>query len=231
MKFSKPLEEGVFLKRYKRFFADIDWKGERIVAHVANTGSMKGCAEPGRPCRFSVSDDPNRKLKYSLEMVQAPSGAWVGVNTSVPNKLVLEALNSKLLPHWRDFTNVKPEYKITAETRFDFGCTRPDGRLHFIEVKNVTMCDGDHAQFPDAVTERGQKHLRELMRLVDEGHSCEVVFTVQRSDGLRFSPAAHIDEDYARLYAEAKKKGVRMTPLKVDLRGDEIVLTSRLLGE
>lgn len=225
MKFSKALEEGIFLKRWKRFFAEIEWRGERIVAHVANTGSMKGCHEAGRPCRFSVSDDPKRKLKYSLEMIQVASGAWVGVNTSTPNKIVAEALEAKLLPHWKDFSAVKAEYKVTPETRFDFACFKMrSDKIHFIEVKNVTLCEGDLAQFPDAVTERGQKHLRELMRLVGEGHTAEVVFTVQHEAAERFSPAVDIDPDYATLYEEAATQGVRMTPLKVRLSRTEVVL-------
>lgn len=223
------LQEGVFLKRYKRFFADIDWQGATIVAHVANTGSMRGCNEPGSACLFSVSDDPNRKLKYTLEFIRAPGGAWVGVNTSVPNKIVREALEAKLLPHWAPATFIKPEFKISAETRFDFALDMPGGKKHFIEVKNVSLAENGRARFPDAVTERGQKHLRELIALRGQGHDTELVFTVQRDDAETFGPADDIDPEYGRLFREAMKAGVRMTPLRVTFANGEVKLSDRAL--
>ncbi|HRO67945.1 MAG TPA: DNA/RNA nuclease SfsA, partial [Pseudobdellovibrionaceae bacterium] len=169
MKFHSKLQNGTFLKRYKRFFADIEWNGQLITAHVPNTGSLKGCNEPGNACLFSVNDDPARKLKYTLEMIKAKSGSWVGVNTSSPNKIVKEALEARLLPHWKDFSSIKAEAKLDARTRFDFEALDLEGRKTYLEVKNVTMAEGETAFFPDAVTERGQKHLRELMRLAGEG--------------------------------------------------------------
>lgn len=229
MKFANRLEQGIFLKRYKRFFADVEWQGQTIVAHVPNTGSMKGCNVSGSPCRFSVSDDPNRKLKYTLEMIQAPTGAWVGVNTATPNKIVREALEAKLFPHWADAVSVKSEHKITKETRFDFLLTMPNDRQHFVEVKNVSLVEDGVAMFPDSVTERGQKHLRELIRLVGEGHSAELVFTVQRNDAKSFAPADHIDEDYGVLLREAVKAGVKITPVVIDLSDGEISVSKNLL--
>lgn len=218
------LEEGVFLKRYKRFFADIEWRGETIVAHVANTGSMKSCNEPGSLCRFSVSDDPNRKLKYTLEMIRASSGAWVGVNTSIPNKIVKEALEARLMPHWRDVETIRPEFKISAETRFDFAL-EAGGKRRFVEVKNVSLAENGVALFPDSVTERGQKHLRELIALQGEGHDTELVFTVQRDDATRFAPADAIDPEYGRLFRQARAAGVRMTPLRVSFEDGDVKLT------
>lgn len=229
MKFHSKLQNGTFLKRYKRFFADIDWNGQVITAHVPNTGSMKGCNESGSDCLFSVSDDPARKLKYTLEMIKAKSGSWVGVNTSSPNKIVKEALEARLLPHWKDFSSVKAEAKLDARTRFDFEALDARGNKTYIEVKNVTMAEGDVALFPDAVTERGQKHLRELTRLSEEGFGAELVFTVQREDVGSFAPADAVDAVYGELLREARDKGVRITVLAVSLSEEEVRLTDRSL--
>ena len=238
MKYSRPLEKGVFLKRYKRFFADIDWKGEVVTAHVPNTGSLKSVNNPGQHCLFSKSDNPERKLKYTLEMIQSSAGHWVGVNTSTPNAVVKEKLfeligkksDSEVFNFWGGFDEIKPEYKISAESRLDFALLKKDSQqIHFIEVKNVTLADGPTAQFPDAVSERAQKHLRELMRLIDQGHTAEIVFTVQRTDCEFFSPADDIDPEYGKLLREAIKHGVRVTPLVVQLSADEVCLTSEVL--
>lgn len=240
MKFARKLEEGVFLKRYKRFFADIDWKGSSIVAHVANTGSMKGVNVQGQSCLFSHSDNPNRKLKFTLEMIKAQSGAWVGVNTSTPNTLVRETLEEVIgkggvltlgpFATWSTFSSVKPEFKLSAETRLDFALFSDcQTKRHYIEVKNVTLGEEGIAKFPDAVTERGQKHLRELMVLLEQGHSAEIVFTVQRDDCRSFAPADDIDPEYGRLLREAQRKGLRITPLVVELSPTEVRLSERVL--
>lgn len=230
MKFTQELEEGIFLKRYKRFFADIRWQGETIVAHVANTGSLKSCNDPEQACLFSVSDNPERKLKYSLEMIRSKGGAWVGVNTSIPNKIVMEALEKKLFSHWQDFDQIQHEVKISAETRLDFVLKKTgQEKFHYIEVKNVTLAVEGVAQFPDAVTTRGQKHLIELMKLIEQGHSCEIIFTVQRNDCHAFSAALEIDPEYAKLLHKAVSAGLRVTPAVVDLSPREVKLSSKLL--
>ncbi|WP_413288747.1 DNA/RNA nuclease SfsA [Bdellovibrio sp. HCB337] len=241
MKYGKKLDEGVFLKRYKRFFADIEWQGQTLVAHVPNTGSLKSVNNPGRPCMFSHSDNPERKLKQTLEMIQAPTGAWVGVNTATPNTVVRETLEkvvgssakdiAKNWSHWAEFESVKPEFKISAETRLDFALQKKNtDKKHFIEVKNVTLAEGKTAMFPDAETTRGQKHLQELMNLMDEGHTAEILFTIQRGDCEDFAPADMIDEEYGRLLRLAAQKGLRITPLVVDLSPSEAVLSDRLLN-
>jgi sugar fermentation stimulation protein A len=237
MKYSKKLHQGVFLKRYKRFFADVDFQGQTVVAHVPNTGSMKSVNNPGQLCLISESDNPDRKLKFTLEMIQAPTGAWVGVNTSTPNSIVRETLLSSIgqtLPaafaHWSDFDEVKPEYKISAETRLDFALKKKNSdKFHFIEVKNVTLADEDTAQFPDAVSERAQKHVRELMALMAEGHTAELIFTVQRNDCKKFSTADHIDPEYGKVLREAINKGLRVTPLVVNLTPESVELSQTLL--
>ncbi len=228
MEFKKSLQEGIFLKRYKRFFADIKWNGEIITAHVANTGSLKTCSEPNSLCLFTVHDDPKRKLKYSLEMIKATTGSWVGINTAVPNSLVKKALTDKILTHWQAWDEVRPEFKINDETRLDFRLSK-NNKHHFIEVKNVTLGRDGQAQFPDAVTTRGQKHLRELMDLMAAGHGAELVFVVQREDCTEFSPADDIDPEYGKLLRQAAKKGLRITALSTKLSTEGIRLTGEVL--
>lgn len=238
MKFTHKLQEGVFLKRYKRFFADIEWGGQTIVAHVPNTGSLKSVNVPGQHCLFSEAADPERKLKYTLQMIKSPYGSWVGVNTSIPNVIVKEMLEHQVghnkelgtYSHWADFDEILPEYKINNETRLDFALKKKSSdKWHFIEVKNVTYEENGVAYFPDAVTERGQKHLRELMALMKKGHSAEIVFTVQRSDCGSFAPADEIDPEYGRLLREAYHQGLRITPVVVELGHDLVELSENQL--
>jgi sugar fermentation stimulation protein A len=242
MRWSPPLEKGLFLKRYKRFFADIDFDGEIVTAHVPNTGSLKTCLEPNSPCYFTRNDDPKRKLKFTLQMVKAGKN-WVGVNTGLSNHLVWEAWERRAPSHWADFDFGQREVKINAQTRVDMvlwskGSGPAEGQklkpkdleipgLHFIEVKNTTYSAANGlAQFPDAVTTRGQKHLKELIELVEKGHSAEILFTVQRQRCETFSAAAHIDPEYARLLKEAKAAGVRVSAYPVVLSKSEIYLDS-----
>lgn len=230
MKFSEKLHQGIFLKRYKRFFADIHFNGEVITAHVPNTGSLKSVNISGQPCLFSVSHNPERKLKYTLEMIQVPSGSWVGVNTSLPNAIVKEALLERRIPEGILFDEVKSEYKINAETRLDFALIKTDSSvMHFIEVKNVTLAEEGLAQFPDAVTTRGQKHLRELMSLMEKGHTAEIIFTIQRNDCQGFSPADSIDPEYGELLRLAQKKGLKISPYVVILDENQIILSNQKL--
>lgn len=236
MKFKTAVREGIFLKRYKRFFADIELGGETVVAHVPNTGSLKSASEAGAPCLVTESDNPERKLKYTLEAIQMPSGAWVGVNTSWPNQLAKEAFEARVFKHWHDFDELKAEVKLSPETRIDLVLTNTKAqKKHFIEIKNVTMASGEvhskkgTAHFPDAVTERGQKHLRELMKLVKDGHTAEIFFAVQRADCQHFSPADSIDPEYGKLLREAHRVGVKLTAALVDISKDGLHLNGQFL--
>jgi sugar fermentation stimulation protein A len=230
VKFSAPLLQGEFLKRYKRFFADVKINGEIVVAHVPNTGSLKSVNHPGQPCLVSPSDNPERKLKFTLEMIQAPNGAWVGVNTATPNKIIKEAAEQKLFAHWQRFSRVQSEVKISAETRLDLMLfNEGEKSKHYIEIKNTTLMENGAAQFPDSVTERGQKHLRELMKLKEQGHSVEIVFTVQRGDAEVFAPADDIDPEYGKLLREAHGKGVIVTPVVVELSAHEVKASTKIL--
>ncbi len=248
MKFEVPLIQGIFLKRYKRFFADIQLGSEIVIAHVANTGSMKSCNQPGQPCLLSRATNPERKLKFSLEAIQAPSeiaseisgegnaASWVGVNTAWPNYLVKEALANKSFSHWNAFDAFKSEVKLNAETRIDFVLENTNkGRKRYLEVKNVSLALGDFlnnkgiAQFPDSVTERGQKHLRELIKMVNDGHQAEIFFCVQRSDCSVFSPADDIDPEYGKLLRQAHQAGVLVTAAVVDFSPTMIALTGKTI--
>ena len=239
MEFTSPLSEGHLIRRYKRFFADIQWGDKVITAHVPNTGSLKGCLIEGAPCRFSINDDPKRKLKYTLQMIKV-GRSWVGINTNLPNTIVWEAFESRWFSHWKPFQKGKREVKVNDQSRIDmvfwkekhthdptkslntswFKNTQ-NGTFHFVEVKNVTLRVGNLAQFPDAITTRGQKHLLELIRLVEAGHSAEIFFTIQRNDCRGFAPAIDIDPEYGRLLEEAKRVGVLVSPYicKVNAKG------------
>lgn len=223
MQFREPLREGKFIKRYKRFFADVMVDGETIVAHVPNTGSLKTCLFDGAPCIVSETNNPERKLKATLHFIQTPT-SWVGVNTTLPNLLVYEAWQTQLIPEWRQFQTAQREFKISKESRLDMALAHDDEHLakkqnlHFIEVKNVTYAIDGTAFFPDAISTRGQKHLRDLMRLKNEGCGAEIVFVIQRHDCKTFAPADTIDPEYGKLLRQAKKAGVTIRALacKID---------------
>ena len=247
MKFKAPLLEGTLLQRYNRFFADVEYLGETFTIHVPNTGSLKGVIEKDHPhkCWFSLHGDESKKLKGTLEAVQALNGTWVGVNTSNPNKIVQEAIVAAIggkdgFSHWRDYGFYKSEHKISKETRLDGVLFNNEADLHdekiqkhFIEIKNTTLMrerDGKNlALFPDAVTERGQKHIVELMQLMEQGHRAELVFTIQRDDVAAFAVAEDIDPEYARLLKLAKKKGLIVSPVLVGINQTDVYLTDRVL--
>ena len=235
MKFKTRVHEGVFLKRYKRFFADVQLGSEMVVAHVANTGSLKAASEPNAPCWISEAENPERKLRYSLEAIKL-SSSWVGVNTSWPNQLAKEAFVNRVFKHWHDFDQLQAEVKINPESRLDLLLVNSKSlKRHYVEIKNTTLADGDfqqrkgRAQFPDSVTVRGQKHLRELMKLLDDGHRAEIIFTVQRQDCHEFSPADEIDPEYGTLLRQAIKKGVIATAAVVEMSPTEIFLSGKTL--
>ncbi len=209
MKWDRPLETAIIKNRYKRFLADIDLAGELITVHVPNTGSMESCWKPDWKCAVSVSDNPKRKMAHTLELIHNGE-TWIGVNTGNANKLVKKWLSEKLLPGFEGYTVIRPEMK-TGESRVDFYL---EGHAElppcFIEVKNVTLKLDEIAQFPDSVSERGQKHLIELMKLKSEGKRAVMIFVVQREDVRTFAPASSIDPVYAGLLKRAHDSGVEI---------------------
>lgn len=224
MRFPKPLLKATMIKRYKRFFADVNLNGEVVTAHCPNTGSLKSCWEEGRAAYLSQSDNPERKLKYTLELTESPSGCLVGVNTSWPNKLVKEAFENGVIADWKKFKDFQSEVKISKETRLD-ACLSNGNKKRFIEIKNVTLARDGVAHFPDAETTRGQKHLIELMKLVEDGHEAELVFTIQRGDCKTFAAAHDLDPEYGRLLKEARKKGVIVRPLLVKIDPESLEIS------
>lgn len=239
-----PLLAAIFRRRYKRFFADIEINGKVEVAHVPNTGSLLGCLTEGAECRVRMQTAPERKLKYTLELIKTPS-SWVGVNTANPPKLINELLAQKSIAHWQKFNSWQAEVAISKETRLDLvlwndsdnlGELTKKSRLpyevliqkpdaHFVEIKNVTLADNGCALFPDCETTRGQKHLHELMHLAERGHSAEMVYVIQRSDCTRFAPAQHLDPVYSDLFYQAQKLGVRITPFNCSFTESSLTIS------
>ena len=219
MKLPQPLLEGTLLRRYKRFFTDIELPdGTVVTAHTPNTGSMKQCAVPGYRVLISQANNPKRKLKYTLELIRV-GDFWVDTHTQRTNRIVEEALRHGSIAGLEGFS-VQPEYKI-GDSRIDFYLEKGDERV-LVEVKNVTLCcDETTACFPDAVTTRGQKHLRELLAAKEEGYRSVIFFLVQRGEATRFSPADAIDPDYGRLLRDVVMKGVEALAYKTVVTPEE----------
>ena len=230
MKISPAFEEAIFIKRYKRFFADIELSdGSALTIHCANTGSMKNCLTPGQPCWFSRSDNPKRKLPGTLEFITTTGGRLAGVNTARPNKLVLEAIESGVIGELQGYDSLRTEVRYGEEnSRIDILLEQGDAQC-FVEVKSVTLeAEGRQARFPDAVTTRGAKHLRELMHVVAQGQRGVLVFCVQLSDIDEVAAAQEIDPAYSQVLAEAIAAGVEVLVYGCRLSPDEIVVARKL---
>jgi sugar fermentation stimulation protein A len=229
MHFSDPLVEGRLIKRYKRFLADVELvSGEVITAHTANTGSMLGCAAPGSRVWLSLSDNPKRKCPYTWELVEASGNVLVGINTQLSNGLVREAIETGAVVELTGYDTIRGEVRYGQEkSRIDLlleGKAAPC----YVEVKNVTLAEGGLGYFPDAVTVRGTKHLRELMHVVQEGGRAVIFFCVQREDVEEFRPADHIDPVYGETLREALDSGVEALAYGACLSPQTIVLKKAL---
>ena len=214
----RGLVAGRILQRYKRFLADVELEGGAVVtAHCTNTGTMKTCWEPGDPVLLERAANPDRKLPFTLLAVQR-QGAWVGVETGMPNRVVAEAARRDALPGLPGLREVRTEVRYgTENSRIDVLARDAGGRSVYVEVKNTTLKDGAWGLFPDAVTERGAKHLRELQAMVREGHRAAIAFFVQRGDVERFDAARELDPAYAAELDRAAAGGVEVLPLNVRL--------------
>ena len=214
----RDLLQGRIISRYKRFLADVELPdGTVITAHTTNTGSMKTCWEPGDAVLLEHHDNPARKLKYTWLACQR-NGCWVGVETGMPNRVVAEAARNDALPGLPGLTDVLTEQKYGSEnSRIDVLAKDAKGGLVYIEVKNTSLKIGSQACFPDAVTTRGSKHLRELRGMVEQGHRAAIVFFVQRQDVAAFDVAREIDPGYAEELDRAVEGGVEVLPLGVEL--------------
>ncbi|MEY3161538.1 MAG: hypothetical protein RIT25_1529 [Planctomycetota bacterium] len=214
MRFDPPLREGILVRRHKRFLADVQLAdGTLLTAHCANSGSMLGVAVPGSPVALSHHPDKGRKLEWTWELVRLGSH-WVGVNTALPNQLVADAIASGAIPTLAGWPTLRREVAYGTGSRIDLllqGGGRPDC---YVEVKNVTLAEGKVARFPDSVTTRGQKHLRELMAARAQGHRAALVFWVFRGDCNEVRPADDIDPEYGRLLRAAARAGVELVAVE-----------------
>ena len=205
MYFENKLIPGLLIKRYKRFFVDIKIKNQVITAHCPNTGSMYGLLKKGNKVWISKSNNPNRKLKYTLEIIENDKSK-VGVNTHSSNKIVHDALKNNLIDEFKNLLEIKPETKFGTNTRFDFLVLKKKDKS-FIEVKNVTLCrKKEIAEFPDAVTSRGLKHINELIKASKKNYKIYILYLIQRDDCKTFTIAKDIDPNYANALTKAVKK-------------------------
>lgn len=233
MQFSVPLVEGLLVRRYQRFLADVRLSdGCVVTAHCPNTGSMLGCKEPGSRVWLSPADNPARKLQWTWELVEVAPGVTVGVHTGRSNSLVREAIEAGRVPELAGYSRIRPEVKYGEGSRIDL-LLQAEGRPDcYVEVKNVTAAvEGRIGYFPDAVTTRGAKHLREMSAMVVAGHRAVLVFCVQRTDVDGVRPADHIDPDYGQALRQALAAGVEVLALGARLDPHGIELVRRLTVE
>ena len=223
MKFTNSLIKGKLVKRYKRFFADIEVNNKILTAHCPNTGSMLGLLDEGNDVWITEHNDPKRKLKYTLEMIKVKKRI-IGVNTHRANRIVEHALNNKLINEFKLIKSIKAEFKYSEDTRFDFLCDKK-----ILEVKNVTLLRDDNtAEFPDAVTSRGSKHLKMLINSIKKGYKPYVLFLTQIQDINKFRIAKDIDANYYTNYIEAKNAGVNFLAYRCYLNSKEIKVEKKI---
>ena len=209
MDYENKLIAGLFVKRYKRFFVDININNQIITAHCPNTGSMYGLLKKGNKVWVSKSSNPNRKLKYTLEIIEDQKSK-IGINTHSANKIVQHALKNNLIKELKNSLEIKPETKFGKNTRFDFLILNKNFKA-FVEVKNVTLSrNKKKAEFPDAVTSRGLKHINELINASKKGYKIFILYLVQREDCNYFSIAKDIDADYAKALTKAVKNNLNV---------------------
>jgi sugar fermentation stimulation protein A len=227
MEFTKALIKGKLIKRYKRFFTDVKIGKEIITAHCPNTGSMKGLLDEGNEVYVSKNDDPKRKLKYTLEIIKVKKNL-VGVNTHFANKIAFHGLSNNLVKEVANNDSIKPEVFFDKETRFDFLVEKNKQKI-FIEVKNVTLFRvGKTAEFPDAVTTRGSKHLKTLIEAVIKGYKSYLLFLIQIEGVDNFKIAKDIDKEYYKNYLLAKKAGVIFLAYQCKISTKEIIIDKKI---
>ena len=227
MKIDQPLVEATLVRRYKRFLTDVTLDdGTELTAHCPNTGSLLGCKEPGSRVWLRDTENDKRKYRHSWQAVQV-GDTWVNVDTGLPNAEVYAAIVEGRVPKLTGYDSARREVKYGSNSRIDVLLER-QGELCYVEVKNTTMAEGDVALFPDAVTERGRKHLGELVAMVEEGHRAVQFFFVSRDDVKTFRPADHIDPAYAEALREAAAAGVEVMAWAAHVAPDSIELAAEL---
>ena len=227
MEFTKSLVKGKLIKRYKRFFTDVKIGKEIVTAHCPNTGSMKGLLDEGNEVYLLPNNDPKRKLKYGLEIIKSRKNL-VGVNTHMANRIVEHGLKNNLINELKNNDIVKPEVFFNKETRFDF-LLEKKGQKMFVEVKNVTLFrNKDTAEFPDAPTTRGTKHLLTLIDAIKKSYKTYLIFLVQIQNMKYFKIAKDIDEEYYSAYLKAKNAGVNFLAYRCDINSKKIFIDKKL---
>ena len=227
MQFTKSLIKGKLVKRYKRFFTDVKLNKEVVVAHCPNTGSMMGLLDKGNEVFISKNNNPKRKLKYTLEIIKVKKNL-VGVNTHFANKIALHGLSKNLIKEITNNSNIKPEVFFDKETRFDFLIEKNNQKI-FVEVKNVTLFRNEKiAEFPDAITSRGSKHLRTLIEATKKGYKTYLLFLVQIQGVESFKIAKDIDKEYYENYKLAKKAGVNFLAYRCKISSKEIKIEKKI---
>ncbi|MGX5914947.1 DNA/RNA nuclease SfsA [Aliidiomarina sp. Khilg15.8] len=224
MQFHPPLQQATLLRRYKRFLADIRTPdGVEQTIHCPNTGAMTGCAEPGFSVWYSESPNPKRKYAHTWELAQNAAGDWIVINTQMANHIAEQAVQEKRIEALKAYDSIRREVRYGLEkSRIDLLLQQAGLPDYYIEVKSVTLNEGGVGYFPDAVTLRGQKHLRELMQMVQAGHRAAVLFVVAHSAIHEVKPASHIDPDYAQLCIQASQQGVEFFAVKCAISAEEI---------
>ena len=227
MEFTKSLIKGKLIKRYKRFFVDVKLNKETVTAHCPNTGSMKGLLKEGNEVYLLKHNDPKRKLKYGLEIIKAQKNL-VGINTHMANKIANHGLSNNLIKELKNNDTIKPEVYFNKDTRFDF-LIEKNGQKSFVEVKNVTLFrDKKTAEFPDAITTRGSKHLLTLIDAIKKGYKAYLLFLVQIQNMENFKIASDIDGEYYKNYLIAKKAGVNFLAYRCNISQKKIEIEKKL---
>ena len=227
MKFTKSLIKGKLIRRYKRFFADVKINKKIVTAHCPNTGSMKGLIEEGNEVYLHKNDDPKRKLKYGLEIIKA-NKKLVGVNTHLANKIVNHGLENNLISELKNSDTIRSEVFFNKETRFDFLLEKNNQKI-FVEVKNVTLFrDKETAEFPDAITSRGSKHLLTLIDAIKKGYKSYLIFLIQVQNMKKFKIARDIDNEYYKNYLIAKNSGVNFLAYRCKISSKEILIEKKI---
>ena len=227
MQIPESRQRGYLVKRYKRFLADIRLPDDKIITvHCPNTGSMKGCSTPGSEVVISKSANMQRKYAWTLEMVK-DNKCWIGVNTSLTNKLVQEGLENGIIDDFGQIDFIQREVKVSSASRLDF-LVQANGKKCYIEVKNCSMAENGIALFPDAVTSRGTRHLHELDRLRSSEVDTAVLFCVQRADARSFMPAKLIDPEYTETLVKVYENGVKVLAYQADVNPGSVTITKKI---
>lgn len=227
MQFHPPLQAATLIKRYKRFLADVVTdEGREITVHCPNSGSMRGCSTPGSRVMLSTSANPQRKYPQTFEMIQK-GDTWIGVNTMLTNHIVAEAIAEEKIKELQGIDSITREVKTSASSRLDLLLEKGEKKI-YVEIKNCSLAEEGWAMFPDAVTARGTKHLRELADLVQKGSQGVIFFCVQRTDADRFRPAAHTDPLYTQTLIEVARQGVQILVYQAEVSPRSISIRKSL---